>query len=113
MHMRVVQQVLTPGVKHGKKADACPQMSPIGSDRQQGLGNGAKQESIEQALILQAQRSKGLGNGEDHVSIRYRQQFLGLLVEPAITSRRLALGAVPIAACNGELSITCLMGSFF
>jgi len=64
MHMRVMQQVLTPGVKHGKKANARPQMSLIGSDREQRLGNGAKQESIEPALILQAQVSEGLRNGE-------------------------------------------------
>jgi hypothetical protein len=61
MHVRVVQQVLTPGVKHGKKAEACPQMSPIGSDGEQGLGHGAKQESIEAALILQTQVSEAFG----------------------------------------------------
>jgi hypothetical protein len=102
MPMRVVQQVLTPGVKHGKKADARPQMLRIGSDGEQGLGNGAQQESIEAALILQTPVSQGLGNGEHYVAVGYGQQLLGLLGQPAIAGRRRALGAVTITAGNGE-----------
>src|SRR2546428_12593300 len=98
MYMRVVQQVLTPGVKYGKKAEASSQVSPIGSDREQSLGHGTKQKSIEPALILQTEVSERLGNGEHHVAVRDRQQLLGLLGQPAITSRRLALGAVTITA---------------
>ena len=98
MHVRVVQQVLTPGVKHGKKAEARPQMSPIGSDGEQGLGHSTKQESIEPALILQTQVSEGLGNSEHHVAVGYGQQLLGLLGQPAVARCRLALGAVTITA---------------
>jgi len=98
MHMRVVQQVLTPGVKHGKKAKTRPPMSPIGSEGEQGLGHSAKQESIEPALILQTQVSERLGNGEHHVAVGYGQQLLGLLGQPAVASCRLALRTVPIAA---------------
>ena len=94
-------------MKHGQKADARPQMSPIGSDREQGLGNGAEQESIEQALILPAQRSEGLGNGEHHMTIRHGEQLLRPFRQPAIPRGRLALGVTAIATGNGELSITC------
>jgi hypothetical protein len=98
MQVRVVQQVLTPGLEHGKKANARPQMWPVGSEGEQSLGHGAKQESIEPTLILQTQVSEGLGNSEHHVAVRYGQQLLGLLGQPAIASRRLALGAVTITA---------------
>jgi len=33
--------------------------------------------------------------------------------EPALAGLALALGAMAIAAGNGELTITCLMGSLF
>jgi hypothetical protein len=72
-------------------------MSRVGRDLKQGLGDGAKQESLEEAWVLQPQGSESLGNGEDHVAVGYRQQFLGLLVQPAIASGRLALGTVPVA----------------
>jgi len=52
MHMWVMKQSLTPGVKHGQKADPRSQMSSIGSDLEQGLRDGVKQESVEPALIL-------------------------------------------------------------
>ena len=97
MHVRVRKQSLSPGVKHGQKADPRSQMSTIGSDLEQGLGDGAKQESIEEALVLQTQGSESLGNGEHHVAVRYGQQLLGLLVQPAIAGGRLALGTVPVA----------------
>jgi hypothetical protein len=83
-----MEQGLTPGVKHGQKAEARSQMSRIGRDFEQGLGDGAKQESVEEALVLQTQGSESLGNGEDHVAVGDRQQFPGLLVEPAIASGR-------------------------
>ena len=41
------------------------------------------------------------------------EQFFLASREPAATSRDLTLGAVPIAATNGELTISCLMESNF
>jgi hypothetical protein len=97
MHMGVMPQGLAPGVKHSQKAEACSQMSRIGRDLKQGLGDGAKQESVEEALVLQTQGSESLGNGKHYVAVGDGQQFLGLLVQPAIASGRLALGTVPVA----------------
>jgi hypothetical protein len=47
------------------------------------------------------------------VDIRRGQQFTTTRCDPAFTRTGLTLRAVPIAATNGELPITCLMGSFF
>jgi hypothetical protein len=51
--------------------------------------------------------------GEDHVHVPGGQEFLLARLQPAVAGLGLTLGAVPISAGNGELSITCLMGSFF
>jgi hypothetical protein len=50
-------------------------------------------------------------NGEHYVEIAGRKKFLFALGDPTFPCLCLALGAVPVAACNGELTITCLMGS--
>jgi hypothetical protein len=49
---------------------------------------------------------------EDDVEVRHGQQFSRARGQPFCARVPLALRAVPIAACNGVHSITCLMGSF-
>ena len=51
MQVRMVPQVLTPGVEYGEHSDACTEMARISGDLEQGLGGGAKQHVVEQALI--------------------------------------------------------------
>jgi hypothetical protein len=41
------------------------------------------------------------------------EKFLTTRFEPTGASVGLTLRAVPVAAANGELPISCLMGSFF
>ena len=50
--------------------------------------------------------------GEDYMHVAGGQEFLPARLQPTVASLGLTLGAVPITAANGELSITCLMGSF-
>jgi hypothetical protein len=52
-----------------------------------------------------------VGQSEDDMEVRHGQQFGGTRGQPPGTRVALAPGAVPVAARNGELSITCLMGS--
>jgi hypothetical protein len=47
------------------------------------------------------------------MDVARREKLLLTRGDPAIACRRLTLGAVAIAAGNGELPISCLMGSFF
>ncbi len=47
------------------------------------------------------------------MDVARREKLLLTRGDPAIACRRLTLRAVAIAAANGELSITCIMGSFF
>jgi len=52
-------------------------------------------------------------DAEDEVIVADRQQFLLADAQPLLPGMGLALWAVAIATGNGELSITCLMGSLF
>jgi hypothetical protein len=63
--------------------------------------------------IILRQEVKLVRDGEDHVKVIRGQEFLFPSGKPTLARLGLALGAVPIAARNGELSITCLMGSSF
>jgi hypothetical protein len=54
-----------------------------------------------------------LGQGEHDMEVRYGQKLRLTLFQPSGARCSLALGTMPIAARNGELTITCLMGSIF
>src|SRR5271166_2084868 len=98
MQVRMVAQVLAPGMEYGEHPDAGAEMAWISGDLQQSLGSGAKQQVVKQALIVECQRCQLLRQGEDDVRVRHRQQAGGLPAEPAIAGRGLALGAMPVAA---------------
>ena len=111
--MRMGEQILAPGVENAEDADLRAQVLGIGRNFQQGGGAGREQEMVRLTGVVLRQEVELVGNGEDHVKIRGSQQFLFPCCQPALTRLGLALWAVPVAAGNGELSITCLMGSFF
>jgi hypothetical protein len=52
MDMRMVMEVLSPGVKHGEEADLGTEMSGVGSDLEQGLRGGAQQKMVDNLLVL-------------------------------------------------------------
>jgi len=58
--------------------------------------------------VVLRQKVKFVGNGKDYVKVRGGQQFLFPRSKPAFARLGLAVGAVPIATRNGELSITCI-----
>ena len=110
--MRVLLQFLVPSVEDTEEADLGAQMPGMARDFQQGLGAGAKQQIVENLLVLQRQGRQTMRKSEDHVHVAGGQEFLPARLQPAVAGLGLTLGTVPISAANGELSITCLMGSF-
>jgi hypothetical protein len=60
---------------------------------------------------LQGERSQFPWQGEDDVHVTGGQQLPLPCLEPAQARVALTLGAVPVSARNGEISITCLMES--
>ena len=111
--MRVLNQRLSPRMQHAQKADLRPQMSGVGRHLQQGVGDGAEEQFVEHALVLQHQLGELVRHGEDGVKVAHRHQFAGARRNPAIARPGLALGTVAVAAGNGVISITCLVGSIF
>ena len=107
------RSVLPPSVKYGEKADLGTQVFGISGDGEQGLRRGPEQDAIELSLILIGDGGNLFGHGKDHVEV-FGVQKLGLaILEPLSPGERLAFWAMPIRTCNGELSITCVMGSLF
>src|SRR5208283_1379903 len=52
MDMRMVQQVLPPGVEHAEEADLRAKVLGISRDLQQAGGAGAEQQVIEKLLVV-------------------------------------------------------------
>ena len=98
MDMRVVMEVLPPGVQNRETGDLRTEVSWVSAEGQQGLGNGAKEHPVDDAAILKRERREFLRNGEHHVEVLHVEQFLLTRLEPVGSSRPLTLRAMPIAA---------------
>jgi len=109
--VRILLQFLIPGMEHGEETDFGAEMAGIAGDFEQGLGTGAEQQVIEDLLVLQGQRGEATRKGEDDMDIRGGQELATARLQPLVAGVGLALGTVSLAARNGVLSITCLMGS--
>ena len=96
--MRVVQQVLAPGVQDGDEADLGTQVLRIGGDRAQGLRGCLEQHVVQQRLVLIRDGLDGLRHGEHHVEVFDRPQFGAAILQPLRARQRLALRAVSVAA---------------
>ena len=91
-------QFLAPGVQHRHKADVGAKMLGIAAQLQHTLGRRLEEQAIDQPLILQGHQAKDGRQGKDDMEVGHGQQLRGALVQPLGPSRRLALGAVAIAA---------------
>jgi hypothetical protein len=99
VQVRVVHQVLTPGVQHGQQADLCGAQVPgIGGDFRQRFAGRLEEHPVELAFVLKRQRRDLRGQREDDVEIRDRQQFRFPLREPRGAGHRLTLGTMAVAA---------------
>ena len=109
--MRVQLELLVPGVEDAEEADLCAKTFGVSRNLQQRLRAGAKQESVDDLLVLQCEPRKVVRQSKDDMEITDVQQFLLPFGQPAVAGVGLAFWAMPISTRNGELSITCLMGS--
>jgi hypothetical protein len=99
MNVRMVLQVLAPGVKHADEADLGVEMLRIGGDRAQRLGRRPEKNGVDRSLVLERDFGGGRRQGEDDVEIRHRQQIGLARREPILRRRALALWAI---ACPRE-----------
>ena len=107
----MVKQILAPGVKDGKKADDGAEMLGIGGNGLERFSGGPEENAVDGASVLQGDVGNLFRHGKDDVKI-FGVQNLGLpVLDPLGACEGLALGTVAVRASNGELSITCFMGS--
>ena len=88
-------------------------MLGVGGDAQHRLRDCAEEQVVDHSRILESKLRERIWQGEDYVVVGNRQQLLLSRFEPLGFCQRLALGTVTVPTRNGELSITCLMGSNF
>ena len=65
MHVRMVLQVLTPGMEHSDETDLGAEMAGIGGDRAQGFGCGPEQDGVNRGLVLESYFGGRRRQGED------------------------------------------------
>jgi len=98
MKVRVVMEVLPPGVQNRETGDLRTEVFRVSAEGQQGMGNGAKEHPVDDASILKRERRELLRNGEHDVEVLHVEEFLLTRLEPVGSSRSLTLRAMPIAA---------------
>ena len=69
MHVRVMEQLLAPGMQDAEEPDLSTEAARIKRDRQQRGGAGTEQEIVNLALVLQCQWRDLVRKGEDHMGI--------------------------------------------
>jgi hypothetical protein len=98
MDVRMVMQVLAPGVEHGDEADLGAEMLWVGADRAERLGRCLEQDGVDRLLVLERDLGDRRRQREHDMEIRRRQQ-LGLPGrQPFGTRLPLTLRAVPVPA---------------
>jgi len=98
-------------VKNAKEANLGSEMLRIACDLQECFSYSAEQQVVQFGFVLQHERVEFMRQREYDVEITRRQQLLFSRGNPTLARLALALWTVAIPTCNGDLSITCFMGS--
>ena len=96
--MRVVQQILSPGVQHAQETDLRAQMLWIGGDDAQCLRRCPEQDVVDDGLVLEGDDLDLLGHGEHDVEVGHVEQFRLPVLEPLSACETLAFRAVTVSA---------------
>jgi hypothetical protein len=98
MEMRVVLELLAPGMEHRQTAELGPEMLGVDADVQKALGYGMKEEGIEQVGILKDEGTEFLWQGRNHMDVRCRQDFSLSIGEPSGLGRTVTFWATTVPA---------------
>jgi hypothetical protein len=88
-----------------------PHVPGVGRDRERRLGRGLHEQIVDSSLVLVGDVGDRRRHRVDDVEIADGQQLGLALGEPLACGCASALGTMPVAAGNGELTISCLMES--
>src|SRR5260370_36472658 len=75
MDVRMVMQVLAPGVEHGDETDLGTEMLRIGGDGSERLGCRPEQDGVDPLFILERDLGDRRRQREHNMEIRYRQEL--------------------------------------
>ena len=98
MHMRVVIEVLAPGVQHRRDADIGSEVLWIACYRGQRLRRNGEEEGVDLSFVLIRDGAGRCRQCEDDVEVGDWQLLRLAGLQPCLCRRPLALGTVPIAA---------------
>jgi len=97
MEMRMMVELLAPGMEPGEAADVRPKMLRVSGDVLERLCHGPKEHAVEDAGILEAQGTEGVWQREHHMDIGDIEHFAFPRGEPGHLSGSVTLGAVAVA----------------
>lgn len=103
----MMRECRSPGVQHQGGANLRAEVLRVGGDGAQGVGGDIKQQAVDHRLVVPRDGADGRGQREHDVVVLHGQQIVTARFEPATCRAGLALGAMPVAAGNGEQPITC------
>ena len=96
--MRVLEQILPPGVEDRKKTHAGAQVLGVSGNRLQRSGTGFKQDFVDDLPVLEGQCIQRFRDGEDDMEVLDGQQFSLAPLDPLGPRQVLAFRTVAIAA---------------
>ena len=98
MNMRMVLQLLVPGMEDAEEADSSAEALRIACDLDQRGGAGFEQQVVDDSLVLQSERRQFVRQREHDVRIWRGQQLLSSGIHPAVPGIGLAARAMPVSA---------------
>ena len=96
--MRMMLELLVPGVKDAEETDLRAEMPGIFRDFQKRLGAAPEQQAVDDLFVLQGQGRQFVRERENDVGIARGQQFGAARVKPAVACVTLTPRAMPVPA---------------
>ena len=98
MQMRMMVQLLAPGVEDGEATDLGHEMLGVPGDVLEALRNGAKEQTIEQARVLERQGCEVMWEGKDNMHVGGLEHLMFTGGEPRGLGGAMAFGTATVAA---------------
>jgi hypothetical protein len=110
MKMRMMVQVLSPGMEHRQKSDLSAEVFRVGANLEQRLRRGFEQTAVNQPLVLERQWAQCLRQREHHMKVLDRQELRLASFEPSRAAPAPARRAMAITAgAVGDRSLAALV----
>jgi hypothetical protein len=114
VEMRMMVELLTPGMEHREAAEVRPEMLGVASDVLERLCHHAKEHAVQHAGIVEAQGAEGVRQCKHHMDVGDVEHLTFPGGEPGGLGGAVARGAVPIATgVRADLFVATLVARRF